>query len=100
MCCTVCSLRCRIKQSILRRGDVVANRWRRAALKVKLRNAAEAAAVAKATKSGKDGDEGGRPRSKVTIVDIARLAVADRDSNVPSEAEDEDSVAEVENTSF
>lgn len=72
----------RIKQSILRRGDVVASRWRRAALKVKLQNAT-------AARSGSKTSVTERPKSKVTIRDIARLAVAERDSNLPSDEEDD-----------
>ena len=81
-----------MKQSILRRGDQVTSRWRRAALKIKLRNAAEANAAVAAT-GGADDNGKGRKGSKrhakrqVTVVDIARLAVADRDSNIPPDAE-------------
>ncbi|XP_053386467.1 chitin synthase chs-2-like isoform X2 [Mercenaria mercenaria] len=80
----------RLKQSILQRGNVVTSRWKRAALKAKLRSAAE-----QVTKNSTDKEvPDGRPRSKVTMLDIARLAVADRDSNVPSEAESEDEVVD------
>ena len=76
----------RIKQSILQRGNVVASRWRRAALKTKLQNAAQYAA---AQSKGKDHPDG-RPKSKVTMVDIARLVVADRDSRAPSDDENDE----------
>lgn len=59
-------------------------------MKVKLREAAEQAARANGDKESSDK----RPASKVTIADIARLAVADRDSNLPSEAESDDDSTE------
>ena len=74
----------RLKKSILHRGSVVANRWKKTALLARLKNAAQ---VAAASEQGDKTD--GRPTSKVTMVDIARLAMADRNSNVPSEDEDD-----------
>ena len=74
-----------LKQSILQRGNVVTSRWRRAALKAKLRAAAEQAA----DNENKDSPDG-KPKSKVSMLDITRLAVAERDSNVPSPAESDD----------
>jgi hypothetical protein len=79
----------RIKQSILQRGNVVASRWRRAALKAKLKNAAEQAVK----NAGKDMPDS-RPACKVTIADIAKLAVAERDSNLPSETESDSGVVD------
>ena len=67
-----------MKKSILQRGNVVANKWRRTALLAKLKNAA----------SSNSADEtDGRPSSKIGFVDVARLAMADRNSNAPSEDE-------------
>lgn len=59
-------------------------------MKVKLREAAEQAARTNVDKDSSDK----RPASKVTIADIARLAVADRDSNLPSEAGSDDDSTE------
>ena len=74
----------RLKKSILHRGSVVANRWKKTALLARLKNAAQVAAA-----SGQEDKTDGRPPSKVTMVDIARLAMADRNSNVPSEDDDD-----------
>ena len=70
----------RLKKSILHRGSVVANRWKKTALLARMKNAA----------SRQVDETDGRPTSKVTMVDIAQLVIADRNSNVPSE-EDNDS---------
>lgn len=84
----------RIKKSILRRGDVVKSKWQKAALKIKLRNAAEANAAAASETGTGSSKRGSKKKSKrqVTVVDIARLAVADRDSNIPVDAENDDDV--------
>ncbi|XP_060570333.1 chitin synthase chs-2-like [Ruditapes philippinarum] len=79
----------RLKQSILQRGNVVTSRWRRAALKAKLRAAAEQAA-----NNGNKDTPDGKPKTKVSILDITRLAVADRDSNVPSPSESDDELVD------
>ncbi|XP_052237923.1 chitin synthase chs-2-like [Dreissena polymorpha] len=72
----------RIKSAIVQRGEVVANRWRKAALRAKIQSST-------VPSSGSAQD---RPKSKVTVNDIARLAVAERDSNIPSDTESDNDV--------
>ncbi|WAR10037.1 CHS2-like protein [Mya arenaria] len=94
------TVRRKIKQSILKRGNVVAKRWQRAALRAKIQNARDSAERGATGNEATDGADGGGyavPR-KVTIADIAQLAVVDNESNAPSETESEGEV--IQQTTF